>query len=60
MKIAELKTKSKAELEKLASELRGTLSQLRFQASAGKLKDVREIRKARKAIAQMLTVIQKK
>ncbi|MBI2113294.1 MAG: 50S ribosomal protein L29 [Candidatus Wildermuthbacteria bacterium] len=57
MKTSELKTKSRAELEKLISESRGKLSSLRFQAAAGKLKDVREIREVRKDIAHMLTVM---
>ncbi|MBI1984754.1 MAG: 50S ribosomal protein L29 [Candidatus Wildermuthbacteria bacterium] len=57
MKPAELKMKSKEELANLALELRGKLRQLRFEAAAGKLKDVREIRETRKTIAQILTIM---
>lgn len=57
MKTSDLHTKSKAELEKQAQDLKGKLAQLRFAASLGKLKDVREIREAKKTIAQILTVL---
>lgn len=57
MKITDLKTKSQGELQKLILELRGKLGQLRFEAAAGKLKDVRAIRETKKSIAQMLTAM---
>jgi len=45
MKIAELRQKAKGELEKILADSRERLSQLRFDLAAGKVKNVREIRK---------------
>ncbi len=56
MKIQELKQKSKAEFPKLIQESRERLRQLRFDISAGKVKNVREIRQIKKDIARMLTL----
>ena len=60
MKAEELGTKSPAELQKLLLESRGKLQQLRFDLAAGKVKNVREIRKTRKAIARVLTLFKQK
>lgn len=57
MKIEELKGKSKEELERLLQEKRERLRQLRFDLSQKKLKNVREIRRTKKDIAQILTVM---
>lgn len=57
MKLAEIKQKSKDELKKLLSDNREKLRQLRFDLSAGKVKNVREIRRMKKEIAQALTLI---
>ncbi|MBI2035078.1 MAG: 50S ribosomal protein L29 [Candidatus Liptonbacteria bacterium] len=55
----ELKNKPLPELQKVVSEKRERLQSLRFDLSAGKVKNVSEIRKVRKDIAQALTLIQK-
>jgi len=57
MKIAEIKQKSKKELEKILHENKEKLRQLRFDLSAGKVKNVREIRQIKKDIARILTII---
>ena len=57
MKIAELRQKTKQDLESLLKESREKLRQLYFDLSAGKVKNVREIRKIKKEIAQILTLI---
>lgn len=56
-KAKELKQKSKKELQRLWQEDREKLRQLRFDLSAGKVKNVREIRKIKKDIARILTVL---
>ena len=57
MKIKELKTKGKEELQKMLEDDREKLRQLRFDLSAGKVKNVREIRKIKKEVAQILTLL---
>ena len=57
MKSSELRQKSKPELQKLLQDLRERLRQLRFDLAAGKVKNVREIRKIKKDIARMLTLL---
>jgi len=57
MKTTELQQKSKSELQKTLSDNREKLRQLRFDLSAGKIKNVREIRKIKKDIARILTIL---
>ncbi len=57
MKITELKQKSKEELQKTLEDDREKLRQLRFDLSAGKVKNVREIRNIKKEIARILTLL---
>jgi len=57
MKINELRQKSKEELEKSLQDSREKLRQLRFDLSAGKVKNVREIRRIKKEIARILTIL---
>jgi len=57
MEIKELKNKSEAELQKLLAETRDKLRELRFKDANRQLKDVREIRIARKDIAQIMTFL---
>jgi len=57
MKISEIKQKPKNELQKLLQDERDNLRQLRFDLSAGKVKNVREIRKIKKDIARILTIL---
>ena len=59
MKIAQLREKSKEELRQMVEGHRRMLLQLRFDLAAGKVKNVKEIRSARKTIAQILTLCQK-
>lgn len=56
MNISELRQKTKPELDKLLSDYRNRLRILRFDLIAGKVKNVREIRKIKKEIARMLTI----
>jgi len=57
VKISELRQKSKSELQKLLQDSRKRLRQLRFDLAAGKVKNVREIRKIKKEIARILTLL---
>jgi len=57
MKIAEIRKKSGLELEKLLGELRRKLRALRFDLASGKVKNIREIRKIKKNIARILTIL---
>jgi large subunit ribosomal protein L29 len=57
MKISELAQKNKSELEKLLQENKERLRVLRFDLAAGKVKNVREIRKIKKDIARILTIL---
>jgi len=53
----ELKNKQKGEIEKDLHDRQMRLRSLRFDLSAGKVKNVSEIRKIRKDIARILTVL---
>lgn len=57
MKKEEILRKSKEELQKILQDSREKLRQLRFDLAAGKVKNVREVRKIKKDIARILTVI---
>jgi len=57
IKIAELRKKSKMELQKLLKDDREKLQQLRFDLAAGKVKNVREIRRIKKEIARILNLL---
>ena len=57
MKIAELKLKQKAELQKMLLDSRGRCRALRFDLASGKVKNVREIRHLKKDIARILTIM---
>jgi ribosomal protein L29 len=58
MEIKELREKSEKELTKLLATSREKLRDLRFKVTAKQLKNVREIRKTKKLIAQILTILQ--
>ncbi len=60
MNVDELKGKSISELEKLEKEQREELRSLRFDLSSGKAKSVDNVRKLKKNIAQIRTVINQK
>ena len=57
MKISELRKKPKGELQKIEKDNRERLRLLRFNLASAKLKNVREIRKVRKEIARILTLL---
>lgn len=60
MKIRELRQKSKPELQKLSDEKRNRLLDLRFDLSEGRVKNIREMKSARKDIARVLTLLNEK
>lgn len=57
VKIKELQKKSKSGLEKILRERRERLRALRFDLDQGKLKDTSQIKKTKKDIAKILTLI---
>lgn len=57
MKAAEIRKKSKLELDKLLKESRKKMRILYFNLAAGTVKNVREIRKIKKDIARILTIL---
>ncbi|MBL7141724.1 50S ribosomal protein L29 [Patescibacteria group bacterium] len=57
MKITELQQKTKEELGRLLQESREKLRSLRFDIQLKQSKNVREIRKTKKLIAKILTII---
>lgn len=59
MKIKELQKKSKSGLEKILRERRERLQALRFDLDQGKLKDTSQIKKTKKDIAKILTLLNK-
>jgi len=60
VKTNELNQKSKDELQKILIDRREKLRQLKFDLAAGKVKNVREIRKIKREIAQILTFLNSK
>ena len=57
MKLVDLRQKTKSELQKFLKDSRDRLRVLRFDLAAGKVKNVREVRKTRREIAQVLTLL---
>jgi large subunit ribosomal protein L29 len=57
MKNQELRQKSKPQLQKALSDNQEKLRQLRFDLAAGKVKNVKEVRKVKKDIARILTLL---
>lgn len=57
MKTTELRQKSKQELKEVLAENYNKLRQLKFDLTAGKVKNVREIRHLKKDIAKILTLL---
>lgn len=56
----ELKNKSVKDLEEMLVEKRSKLRDSRFGVNSAQLKNVRDVRKTRKDIAQILTLINSK
>ena len=59
MTIKELRQMSETELEKLLSQSREKLREMRFKAARRELKNVREVRVAKATIARILTLLKK-
>jgi|WetSurMetagenome_2_1015567.scaffolds.fasta_scaffold444724_3 large subunit ribosomal protein L29 len=57
MKIKEIREKSENELKKELVELRNKLAKLRFDISAKQVKNHRDVRKTKKDIARILTLL---
>ena len=57
MELKELKDKTEKELRQLLAESRDKLRDLRFKDANKQLKNVREIRALKKAIARILTLL---
>lgn len=57
MKFEELKKLPKSELQKLLTDNRNRLKDLRFNLSFGKVKDISAIKKTKKLIARILTIL---
>ena len=57
MKPSELKTKSAKELTKITDELREELFRLKFRLATGELAQNTNIRKAKKNLARVLTIL---
>ncbi|MFN7088595.1 MAG: 50S ribosomal protein L29 [Candidatus Paceibacteria bacterium] len=60
MEPKELQSKTKEELQTLLSELRNKLRTLKFELAAGKVKNVRLLRKTKQDIARVLTILKAK
>ena len=60
MKVPEIRLKSKRELQDQISSLREKERQLRFDMVAGKVKNIDDVKRTRKDIARILTVLKSK
>ena len=60
MKARELRKKSETELQKILRQKREKLQKLRFDLTAGKLKNFQEIKQTKRDIARILTVLNEK
>lgn len=57
MKVDELRKRPKEELERMLRDSRERLRALRFDLTSGKVKNVREVRRIKKEIARILTLL---
>ena len=57
MHISELKNKSKDELDQLLVDLKAKILKLNFDLADNKVKDVSQIKKTKKDIARVLTLL---
>jgi len=60
MKVKELRDKSKEELKNLLDQEVSKLSQIRFSAKSNQTKDYKEIKRLKKKIARILTLLKEK
>lgn len=58
--LQQLKNKPLSELQKGLSNYRERLGRLRFELSAGKVKNIKEIKETKKGIARIFTIIKGK
>lgn len=57
MRIKELRDKTEGELQQLLQEYTVSVREMRFRTALRELKNVRDIRKSRKMVAQVLSVL---
>jgi len=57
MKAKDLQKRPTADLKKTARELQDKLRELRFDLTAGKVKNIKEIRSTRREIARIYTIV---
>lgn len=60
MKIADIRKLDDAKLQENLLELKAKVRELRFSITNNQLKNLREIRKAKKSIAKILTALKEK
>jgi len=60
MKAKDLQKKPEKDLLKMLADEKTKLQQLRFDLPSGKIKNVREIRKLRREVARILTLLQQR
>lgn len=60
MDIKELNNKKESELHRILADTRNELREMRFKDANGQLKNVRDIRKNRKTVARILTILKLK
>lgn len=60
MELKELKTKKESDLHKILAESRDGLRDLRFKVASKQLKDVAQIKKMKKTISNILTLLNAK
>ena len=60
MKAKELITKEDVELERILRETKAKLVQLRFELKNKKLKDTNRVKKSKKDIARILTILKER
>lgn len=60
MKLTDLKNKTPEELEGALNELKAKMTKLSFELEANTLKDTSQIKKIKKDVARILTVLQRK
>ena len=60
MRVKELRTQSRGELEKLLQKRRSGALNFRFRVLGGRVKNIRELRDTRKDIARILTILKEK
>lgn len=59
MNIQELRQLAEPELQKLLQETREKLREMRFKSARRELKNVRDVREAKRTIARILTLLKK-